>query len=46
MEVRVKDAGGSESRSVTERIGVQTLLHAQAGRLPAGVSSRENVANR
>jgi hypothetical protein len=47
--VRVKDEGGSERRSVIERIGVgpsATSLHAKAGRLPSGLSSRESLANR
>ncbi len=46
MEQRVKDAGESEGRAVTARIGVQDLPHAKAGRLPAGVSLRDNTANR
>jgi hypothetical protein len=45
-EVRVKDAGASEGHLVTRWIGVQTLPRAQARRLPAGVSSRESMANR
>jgi len=44
MGLRVRDAGGSEGRFVMNRIGVQTLLHAKAGRLPAGLSSRENLS--
>jgi hypothetical protein len=49
MAVRVEDEGESERRSVIERIGVEplaTLLHAKAGRLPSGLSSRESQANR
>jgi len=44
MGLRVRDAGGSEGRAVMVRIGVQTLLHAKAGQLPAGLSSRENLS--
>ena len=44
MGLRVKDTGGSESRSVMERIGI--VSHAKAGRLPAGLSSRESLINR
>ena len=39
-----KDAGASERRSERGRIGDQTLPPAQAGRLPAGHSSRENLS--
>ena len=49
IAVRVEDEGESERRSVIERIGVEplaTLLHAKAGRLPSGLSSRESPANR
>jgi hypothetical protein len=49
MAARVKDEGESERRSVIERIGVEpstTSLHAKAGRLPSGLSSRESPANR
>jgi len=49
IAVRVKDEGESECRSVMEWIGVEPLatsLHAKAGRLPSGLSSRENPANR
>jgi hypothetical protein len=49
IAVRVEDEGESECRSVIERIGVEplaTLLHAKAGRLPSGLSSRESPANR
>jgi len=53
----VGDGGKSESLSVIGRIGVEPVaevreprrwarsLHAQAGRLPPGRSSRENLAN-
>ena len=47
--MRVEDEGESECHSVMEWIGVEplaTLLHAKAGRLPSGLSSRENLANR
>src|SRR5262245_56992384 len=47
--VRVEDEGESERRSVIERTGVEPsakLLHAKAGRLPSGLSSRESQANR
>ncbi len=45
--LRVRDAGreASESPFVMRGIGVRTLPHAKAGRLPAGVSSRESLAN-
>lgn len=43
---RVEEEGESERRSVTERIGVETLSHAKAGRLPSGLSARESMANR
>jgi hypothetical protein len=49
MAVRVEDEGKSECRSVMEWIGVEptaTSLHAKTGRLPSGLSSRENPANR
>jgi hypothetical protein len=49
MAVRVEDEGESERRSVMEWIGAEptaTSLHAKAGRLPSGLSSRENPANR
>src|SRR5215510_6754199 len=49
MAVQVEDEGESERRSVIERIGVEpstTSLHAKAGRLPSGLSSRESPANR
>src|SRR5215813_10828817 len=49
IAVRVEDEGESERRSVIERIGVEPLaksLHAKACRLPSGLSSRENPANR
>jgi hypothetical protein len=47
--MRVEDEGESQRRSVIERIGVEpsaTSLHAKAGRLPSGLSSRESPANR
>ena len=34
MAVRVKEWGESERRAVMARIGVETSLHAKAGRLP------------
>src|SRR5262249_33568756 len=49
IAVRVEDEGKSECHSVIEWIGVEpsaTSLHAKAGRLPFGLSSRENPANR
>ena len=49
IAVRVEDEGESERRSVMEWIGVEPLAksrHAKAGRLPSGLSSRENPANR
>src|SRR5262249_4374482 len=49
IALRVEDEGESERRSVIERIGVEpsaTSPHAKAGRLPSGLSSRENPANR
>jgi hypothetical protein len=49
IAVRVEDEGESERRSVMEWIGAEhlaTSLHAKAGRLPSGLSSRENPANR
>jgi len=47
----VWDNGKSESQLVMSWIGVAlqtavTLLHAKAGRLPAGLSSRESLINR
>jgi hypothetical protein len=44
MAVRVKDDGKSEGRFVMNWIGVQALPHAKAGRLPSGLSSRENLS--
>jgi hypothetical protein len=46
MAVWVGECGASERRSVIERIGVAISLHAQAGRLPHGLSSQENLINR
>src|SRR5262249_12948458 len=46
---RVEDEGVGARGSVIERIGVEpsaTSLHAKACRLPSGLSSRENPANR
>ncbi len=43
MELRVEDAGKSESRFVMERIGIQDLSHAQAGRLPLQVARYEKM---
>ena len=48
MGRRVKDEGGSECRSVIERIGVEPPArspHAKAGRLPSGVSARDRPTN-
>jgi hypothetical protein len=41
VPVGVKDAGESERRPVTGRIGVQTLPHPKGRPLPAGLGSRE-----
>src|SRR5215813_2626435 len=49
IAARVEDEGKSECHSVIEWIGVEpmaTSLYAKAGRLPSGLSSRENPANR
>ena len=50
MGLRVEDAGKSEGRSVMKRIGIEAhkpiSSHAKAGRLPAGLSSRESLSNR
>jgi hypothetical protein len=49
IAVRVEDEGKSECYSVMEWIRVEPLaksLHAKAGRLPSGLSSRESQANR
>jgi hypothetical protein len=49
IAVRVEDEGESGRRSVIGWIGVEpsaTSLHAKAGRLPSGLSSRKNLANR
>jgi RNA-directed DNA polymerase len=49
MGVRVKEDGGSEGRLVMRWIGIEskaTLSHAQAGRLPSGLSSQESLSNR
>jgi hypothetical protein len=49
IAMRVEEEGESKCRSVIERIGVEplaTVLHAKAGRLPSGLSSRESPANR
>jgi hypothetical protein len=49
IAVRVEDEGKSECRSVIEWTGVEPLatsLPAKASRLPSGLSSRENPANR
>jgi len=43
MGVRVRDLGESECHSVMGWIGVETSLHAKAGRLPRGLSSRESL---
>ncbi|REE19753.1 hypothetical protein B0G71_2867 [Paraburkholderia sp. BL27I4N3] len=39
--MQVWDDGESESRSVMGRIGVGTLPHAKAGRLPSGLPSQD-----
>jgi hypothetical protein len=39
--VRVWEDGKSEGRSVMGRIGVATLLHVKAGRLPSGLPSQD-----
>ena len=44
QEVRVKDEGESERRSVMERIRGATSPGAKASRLPSGLSSRENLS--
>src|SRR5215468_6130284 len=49
MGLRVEDEGGSESRPVMGRIGVEpkaTSPHPKGGRLPSGVGGREPSANR
>jgi hypothetical protein len=46
MGLRVKEEGGSQGRSVTDRIGVATSPHGKPGRLPSGVDARERTANR
>jgi hypothetical protein len=46
MKQRVEDAGASEGHLVMKWIGIQDLSHAKAGRLPAGVSLQEKMANR
>jgi hypothetical protein len=43
---QVQDDGKSEGHTVTVWIGVATSPHAQAGRLPLGLSARERLANR
>ena len=45
IQGRVKDRGASERRPVMGRIGVATLPHAKAGRLPRGVGVRERSIN-
>ena len=42
LALRVKDGGESECRSVMDRIGVETSLHAKVGRLPLGLSSQDS----
>jgi len=39
--VRVWEDGKSERRAVMVRIGVETLPHAKAGRLPSGLPSQD-----
>ncbi|MCY1289127.1 hypothetical protein D9M68_469890 [compost metagenome] len=43
LAVRVWEVGESERRAVMVRIGVETLLHAKAGRLPTGLSSQDGL---
>ena len=43
---QAQDDGKSEGHTVIVWIGVATSLHAQAGRLPSGLSAREHMANR
>ena len=45
MAVREQDRGRSECRPVIGRIGVETLLHAKAGRRPHGLSLQESLEN-
>jgi hypothetical protein len=42
----VEEDGKSEGFPVIGKIGIATVSHAKAGRLPSGHSSRENPANR
>lgn len=44
--LRVKDGGESEGRIVMIQIGIETLFHAKASRLPLGLYSRENLEKR
>ena len=46
MLQQVQDGGKSEGPTVIVGIGVATSSHAQAGRLPPGLSARERLANR
>lgn len=49
MSVRAEEDGKSEGHFVMKWIGIEptaTLSHAQAGRLPFGLSSQENLRNR
>jgi hypothetical protein len=46
MHQQVQDDGKSEGHAVIVWIGVATSPHAQAGRLPSGLSARERLANR
>jgi hypothetical protein len=46
MPQQAQDDGKSEGQTVIVWIGVATSLHAQAGRLPSGLSAREHMANR
>jgi hypothetical protein len=45
MAVREQDREKSECRPVIGRIGVETLLHAKAGRRSRGLSSQESFEN-
>ena len=46
MGLRVEEERASECRTVIAWIGGATFLHAKAGRLLSGLSSRENLNNR
>jgi hypothetical protein len=46
MHQQVQDDGKSDSHAVSGWIGVATSPHAQARRLPSGLSARERLAHR